>query len=625
MTASAFWRWVFAAAVVLLAAFQMYTAATVPLRAFLQGSIHLGLSLVLTFLGFGWRGEPLKTGPRWDGLLLAALAVLVNGRLMLTGGDIPPEVTWRLSPSDAVLAAAMLLVVLEGARRRVGLALPVTCLVFVVYGLLGRYLPGPVGHPGITVERLLSTVYLTDQGIFGVALDVSATQIFMLVFYGGFVISTGAGAFLLGVSEAIFGRYRGGAGKMAVATSAAFGTMTGSGIANAAAIGTFTVPTMIRSGFSRDFAAGVECAASMGSQIMPPVLGVAVFLMAQILGVPYSQIAWAALPAAVFYFASVFIGVDLYAARHGLVGKPRAALPSMVATLRSGWRFVASPAVLFYFLMIEGTGPAFASLLAFVAAVVLEVVHRQVQGERTFAWLRTAVADGAATAVGIAVATAAMGIIIGITDLTGLALKMSSMLLDMSGGNLFALLLLTMVASLLLGTGLPTVLTYIILAVLVAPALVQAGVEPLAAHLFIFYFGIIADLTPPVAVSAVITAGIAGGTPLRTSLWACRLAFPGFVIPFVFVLRPGLLLKGSVIDIALDVALTGASIFLMSIAIEGFLRARVGWLSRAAFAAAALGLLWPEMVVGMASLAVAGIFAVKHLRSLGHARNPVSV
>lgn len=605
------WQWMTFATALLLAMFHAYSAATVPFGSMLQGSIHLGLSLILTFMTLGARGQE-RAGPGLASMILIIASLALNLRMVFALGDVPPEVTFRLTRTDYWLALAALIVVLEGARRRVGATLPITCLVFLAYALVGPALPGMLGHPGVSVERLLSTLYLTDQGIFGIALDVSATQIFMLVFYGAFVISIGAGAFLLEISDSIFGRYRGGAGKMAVATSAAFGTMTGSGIANAAAIGTFTVPVMIRSGFSRDFAAGVECAASMGSQIMPPVLGVAVFLMAQILGIPYSTIAWAALPAAIFYFLSVYIGVDLYAARHGMAGKSSSAERPMRAALAAGWRFVLSPLVLFYFLMIKGTGPAFAAFMAFALALVLEIVHRLRNGERRLDWLVTAIGDGVATAAGIGVATAAMGIIIGITDLTGLALKMSSMLLNLAGGSLMVLLLLTMLASLLLGTGLPTVLTYIVLAVLIAPALIKAGVDPLAAHLFIFYFGIIADLTPPVAVSAVITAGIAGGSPMKTSLWACRLAFPGFVIPFIFVFKPGLLLKGGLATIVTDIALTGVSIVAMSIAVEGFLRQPVGWMTRAVLAAAAIGVLWPDTRVNLAALTIASAFVVIH-------------
>jgi TRAP transporter 4TM/12TM fusion protein len=501
------------------------------------------------------------------------------------------------------LGGLLIVAILEGARRTIGWPLPALTMLALAYAVVGGDLPGLLGHRGYSARRIISTLYLTYDGIFGLILGVSATFVFLFVLFGVFFRESGAGQFFLELAQALLGGVRGGSAKVAIVGSSLFGMISGSTVANVGTVGTVTIPLMKRSGFTAGGAAAVESAASVAGQLMPPVMGAAAFIMAEVLGVPYIQVAMAAaLPAALYYFA-LFMMVDLQAARLGLRGLPVEERPTLGPVLRRGWPALIPVAVLIYLMGVVGYSPGLACVWATVTVVVLG----RVRGTLSPGAVVRTLGDGALAALEVVMAVACVGVIIGLVVLTGIGLKLSTLLLDASGGSLFVLLVLTMVASLVLGTALPTTATYVLLAVLVAPAVVKFGVPMMAAHLFVFYFGVIADITPPTALCVFVAANIAGAPFLRTCWLACRLALAGFILPFFFVYGPGLVLIGSWGAVGLAVVSATLGVVALAVALEGYLRRPLAWFDRVAAGVAALLLIhtgWLTDLVGVACLAV---------------------
>ena len=382
---------------------------------------------------------------------------------------------------------------LESARRSIGLALPAVAIVFIAYAHLGPYLPFGLGHRGYDLERLASHLFLSTDGIYGTPLGVSATFIFMFILFGAFLEASGAGAFLTNLALATTGRSRGGPAKVAVVSSAFFGTLSGSAIANASATGTFTIPLMRRVGYRPHVAAAFESLASLGGQLMPPVMGSAAFVMVEFTQIPYLDIAAAALVPGLLFFFSVFMIVDFEAARNGFKGLPASELPKIKETLNDGWLLFAPLVTLFGLLYL-----GFSTFMAAFWSIptIVAVAAAKAETRLSFSQFLGALRKGGVEVTGIATACACAGIIVGVATVTGLALELSNMMIAAAGGNLLILLVLTMCVSIVLGMGLPTVACYILLAVLVGPALEQMGMS-LAAHLFIFYFGIVSGITPP--------------------------------------------------------------------------------------------------------------------------------
>ncbi len=571
--------------------------------AFQQRAIHLALGLMLVFLVV----PLMRTGPRraWTrvvDVLLAVAAVAATGYvawdyegILLRSGSFHAHELW--------LGGLLVLAILEGTRRTIGWPLPLLTLLALAYAVVGGNLPGLLGHRGYSARRIISTLYLTYDGIFGLILGVSATFVFLFVLFGVFFRESGAGQFFLDLAQALFGGVRGGSAKVAIVGSSLFGMISGSTVANAGTVGTVTIPLMKRSGFSPGGAAAVESAASVAGQLMPPVMGAAAFIMAEVLGVPYIQVALAAaLPAALYYFA-LFVMVDLQAAKLGLRGLPAEERPALGPVLRRGWPALIPVAVLIYLMGGVGYSPGLACFWAIVTVVALGVVR----GTLSPGAVVRALGDGALAALEVVMAVACVGVIIGIVVLTGIGLKLSTLLLEASGGSLFVLLVLTMLASLILGTALPTTATYVLLAVLVAPAIVKFGVPVMAAHLFVFYFGVIADITPPTALCVFVAANIAGAPFQRTCWLACRLALAGFILPFFFVYGPGLVLIGSWAAVGLAAVTATLGVIALAVAVEGYLRRPLAWPDRATAAVAALLLIhagWLTDLLGAAGLAV---------------------
>lgn len=593
-----------------MAAFQLYTAITVTFSPMIQRSVHLAFALSLLYLI-----TPTRAGAGRVDLAARCIAAVLGVVVTLYAAVefTNPGVFRAIDPTatDIVFGTILVVLLLEATRRVAGPSLAIIAGVFLVYAFVGPWLPGLAGHPGFSYAEVISSMYIRLEGIFGTALGASATYVYVFILFGAFIIRMGGGDFFIKLAQALLGSTRGAAGKVSIFASALFATITGTGPSNVAAVGIVTIPTMIRSGYPPRMAAALEAAASVGGQITPPIMGASAFIMADLIGVPYYEIAKAALIPALLFFISLFVTADLEAARHGLKGMRREELPSLRATLLGGWHFLVPVAVLLYFLAVAQVSPGRAAawaLLAFVPVWMVREVHasRKIDLQQVIA----ALDESSRSAIMIAVACAIVGVIMDVTDLTGLGLKFTSLILGYSNDQLIVLLALTAMAAILLGTGLPTTATYLICAILVAPALAKMGIPLLTAHLFVFYFGVVSDLTPPTAVSCYVAGSIAGESGMRVAFAATRVALPALIVPFMFVYSPALLLQGGVFEILMAAIPALIGLLSMSIAMIGHWMGPLRHWERAVAFAAGLLMVVPEgltTALGIAGIVVLGI------------------
>ena len=610
---------IFAAVVAAIAGamslFHLYTARFGTFEALRQRSAHVAFVLALVFLLYPFRRR--QTGQTRFGLVdlllagggVALMAYLFTNHLALALR------AGRLTSLDLILGVAGIILVLEAGRRVLGV-LPFIAAVLLIYPFIGRYLPGALGIPPISLARVVEHMFFTTEGIFGIPIGVSATFVFLFVLLGAFLERTGLGQLFVDIAQALAGWMTGGPAKVSVLSSAFVGTISGSSVANVVTDGVFNIPLMKKTGYDAQFAAGVEAATSVGGQLMPPVMGAAAFVMAEFLGVPYLTIVKAAALPAIFYFLAVGLMIHFEAKRLGLRGLPRDQLPSVRSILWSrGYLMV--PLVFVVGFLLEGYTPMTAAFWGIMTAAGVHIITVAKDGwsgrrpvwESARVYVREVwetLVYGARNAIGVATACAVVGIIIGVVTLTGIGLKFVSVTVALGQQNLFLTLVLVAAACTIIGSGIPTTATYIILAAIAAPAVVLLGVPPLAAHLFIFYFGVIADLTPPDALAAYAAAGIARSDPLRTGVTATRLALAGIIVPFIFVYSPALLLQGTT---AGDVVLTSVTGFLGTLALAagaaGYLVTRATALDRIVLIGAALALIFHNLtwdVVGVGLL-----------------------
>lgn len=519
--------------------FQVYTSVFGVLTAQLQRTIHLGFALALIFLLFPARKR--NAGRRnkvaWYDIILALASVVVGAYWPLMIDELVNRVG-RLTQPDFIVGLLAILLVLEATRRTVGLPITIIAIVFLGYAIYGPYMPGPLAHRGLELDRLVQTMFYTTEGILGTPLAVSSTFIFLFLLFGSFLIKTGVGEYFNDLSIAIAGRSIGGPAKVAVFSSALQGTISGSSVANVVTSGAFTIPMMKNLGYRKEFAGAVEAASSTGGQLMPPVMGAAAFLMAEFIGIPYAEIALAAAIPAVLYFAGIWIVTHFEAKRTGLRGLTKEEMPDRKEVLKKSYLLI--PIIAIIVLLMTGMTVMLAALYSIVISIVVSAFNKETR--IGFRGIIDALVDGARTALGVAAATAAAGIIVGVVTKTGLGLKLANGLLDIAGGALLPTLILTMIASLILGMGAPTTANYVITSTIAAPAIIMLGVPDLSAHLFVFYFGIIADITPPVALAAFAAAAISGGEPIKTGIESSKLAIAAFIIPYMFVFSPELLM-----------------------------------------------------------------------------------
>jgi len=579
---------------VAMSLYHLYTGGFGPPEAFLHRSIHLLFTLVLIFSTRSLTDKPWGRRVRWTDAILIVLCLLSVGYLFLNYEYVITRYPYihPLNPSDMVFGIILTLLLMEGARRVIGPALPLTALVFLAYAYAGPWLPGIFRHSGFSTEAIVDQLYLTTEGIFGIPLGVSATYVILFIIFGTFLEKTGTGQLFMDFASALTGWTRGGPGKVSCISSALFGTISGSAVANVMVDGWLTIPLMKRTGFKPPFACAVEAAASTGGQIMPPVMGAAAFVMAEFTGIPYITICLHAMIPALLYYFTLFMSIHFEAGRMGLKGIPREELPRLREVLGArGHMFL--PLGIIVYMMIKGYTPMYACIVSTISVIVLSFLRK----ETRMGWgtLLKALEEGARNTVVVAAACACAGIVIGVINLTGLGLKFTSFVLSMAGESLILALILTMIAGIVLGMGMPTTPAYIVQAALLIPALIKLGVHTVAAHMFVFYFSTISAITPPVAMAVYAAAGIGGAKLWPTGLWALRIAATGFIVPFMFVFGPSLLFVGSSFEILTTVASASLGVVALSSGMMGWMGREVGMWQRLILVAASLLLIKPGL------------------------------
>jgi TRAP transporter 4TM/12TM fusion protein len=582
------------------ALFHLYSAGVAPFTALVQRPVHLAFMVALGLLGVGARSSTKSesggtgggTQRRWVGPVLSwglILAMTVSAAYLVAENEALVRRAGSPTTLDLVGGLVTLLVVLELTRRTTGWGLVVVALMALVYAVAGPYLPGILAHRGYGFSRLMEHLYLSTEGIWGVPLGVSADFVYLFVLFGSLLDMAGGGALLIGLADRVAGRTRGGPAKTAAVASALMGSLSGSAVANVVTTGTFTIPLMRRSGFKPFFSGAIEAAASTGGQLMPPIMGAGAFILATWTNIPYTQVAVAAIIPAILYYVALLMAIHFRAGRMGLRGSEVKKLEPVLPRLH-----LLLPLAFIVLLLAMGRSPMRAAFWGVVTALGVSFLSRATRPEP--ARIEKALLAAASGAVQVAAACAAAGIVVGVASLTGIGLRMSELIITVSQGELLPALFLTALGSIVLGMGLPTTAAYVVLAALGAPALIEMGVPLLAAHLFIFYFGCISNVTPPVSLAAYAASGIAGSPPLKTAWTAMLLASAGFLVPFMFVYAPPLLLDGSLVEICLVTLSSIAGVTALAAAAMGYLRSPLNGWERLFLMGSALSLLHPSLL-----------------------------
>lgn len=553
-------------------------------------ALFLGFALTSVFLGIPAGGKaPRDRVPWYD---LAGLAAAAAPCLYVA--VYYPKLVFVLgyvTPTQIVLGSLLILVVLESIRRALGWPLVILVAVFLFYGRFTDLFPGILQGKATSWSRLSSYLFL-DPNSYLAIVGIAATIVLGFIVFGHILNNFDGGSFIIEMAYALLGKFRGGPAKIAILSSSLFGTLSGSAVANVVTTGMITIPMMKKTGMRPHQAGAVEAVASTGGQIMPPVMGVAAFLIAEFLQISYVKVILAAFIPAFLYYLALFFQVDFEAGKDGRVGLPPESLPRIGKTLKEGWFFILALLFLIYTLIVVALPPATAGVLSALFTLLLVVLRRQGRN-KFFRRLYTALEDSGKTLIDICIVLAAAGFIMGVMGISGLGFNLSFALIEIAKGNVLLLLLVSAATCLVLGMGMPTTAAYVLVAVLVAPALIQLGILPLAAHLFIFYFAILSAITPPVALAAFAGAAIAGSEPMRTGFEAMRLALVAYIVPFLFVFSSVLIGEGPVFKIALGVATAVFGIWILGAAITGFLFDGLSVLKRTLLAIGGVGLLIP--------------------------------
>jgi TRAP transporter 4TM/12TM fusion protein len=647
----------------LFSIFQIITAAFHPVSSQILRAVHVGFLLMVVFLCFPLRGrgqpwQPLAWLLGLAGMSTAFYQWYFEADLIQRSGD--------LTNSDMAIGLLLIVLVFEAARRAMGFALPLICALFLVYGLFGQYLPGDLLHRGYDLDQIVNQLAFGTEGLYGTPTYVSATYIFLFILFGAFLEQAGMIRLFTDFAMGLFGHKLGGPAKVSVVSSALMGTITGSGVANVVTTGQFTIPLMKRFGYKSAFAGGVEATSSMGSQIMPPIMGAVAFIMAETINVPFLEVAKAALVPALLYFGSVFWMVHLEAKRANLRGLPKDECPNPWAAVKQRW-YLLIPLFILIYLLFSGYTPLFSGMVGLAltaivilgSAIILRVSSKVMRfafwialgvlcagffqlgiavvfgvvallvaicwfikgGRDTLVICLHALVEGARHAVPVGIACALVGVIIGVVSLTGVASTFAGYILAIGQDNLFLSLVLTMLTCLVLGMGIPTIPNYIITSSIAAPALLELGVPLIVSHMFVFYFGIMADLMPPVALACFAAAPIAKESGLKISLWAIRIAVAGFIVPFMAVYNPALMLQGDSLLATLYVVFKAAlAIGIWGAIFTGFLQIKMPWWERALGFAAGTSLILATPMSDEIGFALAAIFIAQHLWRARHAQ-----
>ncbi|MGD8982784.1 MAG: TRAP transporter fused permease subunit [Desulfobacteraceae bacterium] len=557
-------------------------------------ALVLTLLLISTFLTVPATIKSSREKFPWYDAVLVILSILTGGYVFVLYGEIIPTLGYLMT-HRMIFAAIMIILVLEAARRLVGWPIVIIGILLILYAPYAYLLPGVFNARMIPWGRVLINLYLSPGSLLGIPLGVAGTIVFSFIFFGRLLFSVGGGRFLSELALGLMGRYRGGPAKVAIVASSLFGSLSGSASANVAMTGIITIPLMKKIGYRPHLAGAIEAVASTGGLIMPPIMAATAFIMAEFLDVPYPTVAIAALIPAILYYVAVFAQVHLEAVKEGLKGLPRNDIPSLKSVIKQGWFYLIPAAVLLYCLFVLYMQPSASALYA-VGTTALVCLFKKNTRRIVIHKAWTILQDTGRGLLEVGIICSIAGLVIGSISLTGLGLSLSDALVTLSGGNVLVLLFLAAIGAIILGMGMPVTATYIMLVILIAPALIKLGIEPLAAHLFIMYFGVMSFLTPPVAIAAYVAASIARSEPLQTGFAGVRLGIIAYVVPFVFALSPSLILLGPTGKIFLTVTTALFGTLFLSVAFVGYLFDRLSVWKRIWFAVGAFGLIAPKLI-----------------------------
>lgn len=600
---------------VVLSTVSLYTAFFGTFETMTQRTMHLSIISVIAL--YLYRLKSAEAKPWLDlgvNTVLAILIVAANVYLLLNWKEL--YISPFLDSTGMFMGVAAILILLELTRRTVGMSLAVIVVIFLIYTYFGAYIPGFLGHRGYGVERIVVQVFAGTEGIYGIPIGVCATIVIVFLIFGAFLDRAGASNVLLNLATSVAGRYRGGPAKVSIAASGLMGMLSGSSAANAATTGAVTIPMMKKSGVSPVVAGAIEAVASSGGYKTPPIMGAVAFVMANMLGVDYVDVCIAAALPAFFHYFGLFLMVDFYAGQNGLSGLPPEKIDRFWPAFKVGAPFMLPVGILIVLMSLKYSA-MYACAYSLLALWLVAIVSRTLSLKSIFLALK----DGAVRMIPITIPCAVAGIILGVLTLTGAGMKLSEVISILSQGSLILTLFWIMMTSIVLGMGLPPVVSYLVLAALEAPVLINMGVHPIAAHLFIFYFCALSLITPPICTTAFTAAAIAGANPMKTGLEAVRFGIVLYTLPYLFVYSPALLFEGTLAQTAVVFVEAAAGVFALAIGAQGFFINTLGWTKRVIFLASSILLFWPSYLMsGLGAL----ILAAMVLNELRLRRSPVA-
>lgn len=612
---------------ILYSIFHLYITFN-PMPALLQRSVHVGVGFALIFLIFPASKKSSRKQVAWYDWIWFALSLSGMGYLIYEYQDIVTSRGGMANQVDVIFSIITVICVLEGSRRITGWILPILASIFLAYPFVSHldFMPGRLLTRPYDMGDIFGQLFLKTEGLYSVAIGASVTFIFLFILFGAFLSRSGMGQLFNDLALALAGDKKGGPAKVAVISSGFMGSINGSALSNVVSTGAFTIPLMKKVGYEKDFAGAVEASASVGGQILPPIMGASAFIMAETTGLPYSTIALAALLPAVLYYLGVIAQVHFRAGRRDLKGIAKENLPQVKAVLKARGHMLL-PIVFLIYLLIENVPVGYAAAYTIGFTVAISMIRKETR--MGVADILGALEDGARQSLAVMAACAVVGVIIGVVSLTSFGTVMTSSIVTLGAGSLFLTLILTMLASMVLGMGLPSIPAYIITATMAAPALAGFDIPILSAHMFVFYFGIFANITPPVCLAAFAGAGISGGDPMKTGFLSLKLALAGFIVPFMFIYSPTMLMIDPtglavtakdfplppVMDIITVVLTSVTGVIALSAALEGYFKGAMNPLTRVILAAGALLLIYPEITTGIVGAVVVVIIALFNIKT----------
>ena len=568
----------------------------------LHRSLHVAMMLVMAFFLYPASGKSSRKTIAWYDYILAIMSIAVAVYIWT---DYVNFINRMGMPNtmDVIMGTMLILLVLEASRRISGWPLVMLSLLFLAYGLFGQHMPSIFMHRGYTWAKLVNHAFINTEGIYGTSVNVAASYIFLFILFGAVMNKSGMGQFFNDIALALAGHTKGGPAKVAVIASGFLGSINGSAVANVVTTGAFTIPLMKKTGYSDEFSGAVEASASVGGQLLPPIMGAAAFIMAEMLGVKYSVIVVSAAIPSLLYYLGIIVQVQLRASKNNLTGVPKEELPKVKDVMKARGHLLIPIVFLLYMLLFSGKTVIFSAFCTIIATIAVSMIRKETR--MSFKDILDAFEEGTRSVVSVAIACAVVGIILGVVSLTGFGLNMANAIIQLGNTSLLATLVLTMVTCMILGMGLPSIPAYLITATMAAPALIQLGVPAIAAHMFVFYFAMFANITPPVALASFAAAGISGGDPMKTGIQSVKLALAGFIVPYMFVYNTGLLLIDTSLPVALRVTVTAIiGVFMIGIATEGYLMGKLNPLIRALVFAGSILLITESVTQDLMGLAI---------------------